>query len=459
MKRKFSASTSPNTGRIIKGRGTVTALSSLASAVLAATLIANPASASVNTTKTVTLNFWGTESASYYGPAIAKYEHLNPGIKVVYHVFPFDDLDTVISTHMETHDGSYAVYEVDEPRTEEFASRGWLVPMNASTVAQLKKTVPAEQLGEVSWNSSVWSLPLTTSTQLLFYNKALLTQAHVPFPGIKVSQGLTWQQLYAEALKVHKSTGKAGLLFDQVNRIYQLQPLPQGLGGGPGVTGPNGLTANVDNAAWVKSMKWYQTCFTSGVTPKSINASETESYFASGQAGFFWGGPWNYYPFLSSKAITKDGMGVAPTPHWAGHATVVPTDSWSVGVNPYSPLRAQGMAFAKWLALTPTGTITLMEHSGNGSVIGAGAKPAPGNPPASLLALGKYWELWPSAVANLMKYQIYNQSIHRAHTLGWVQYETVIESAFLSIADGSNVQAVLNNAQSQLTSDFSAVKP
>lgn len=456
MKKDFSGPVGPKGGRTSKHPRAVTVLSSVASVAFAATLVATPASASVKSAKTVTLNFWGTESASYYGPAISDYEHLNPGIKIVYHVFPFDDLDTVISTHMETHDGSYAVYEVDEPRTEEFASRGWLVPLSSSTVAAVKKTVPAEQLGEVSWNGRIWSMPLTTSTQLLFYNKALLTQAHVPFPGAKVSQGLTWQQLYTEALKVHKATGKAGLLFDQVNRIYQIQPLPQGLGGGAGVTGPNGLTADVDNAAWVKSMEWYQTCFTSGVTPKSINASETESYFASGQSGFFWGGPWNYYPFLYSKAMSKDGMGVAATPHWAGHATVVPTDSWSVGVNPYSPLRTQATAFVKWLGLTSTGTVTLMEHSGNS--IGVTGKAAPGNPPASLLALNKYWTLWPPALASLMKYQIDSQSIHRPHTLGWVQYETVIESAFQSIADGSNVQAVLKNAQSQLTEDFSTVK-
>jgi multiple sugar transport system substrate-binding protein len=444
------------TGSARTGRGLARRLLPLACGAgiaLAATIPAaqaasrNAPAARAAASSSVTLNFWGTESATYYAAAIKEYEQLHPGVTIVYHVFPFDDLDTIISSHMSTHDSSFAVYEVDEPRAFEFASKGWLVPMSSSTTAQLARDVPSEQLGEVSYQGKVWALPLSTSTQILMYNKAQLAKAGVTPPGIGVNDGWTWQQLYAAALKVHKATGKAGLLFDQVNRIYQLQPLPQGLGGGPGVTGPNGLTADLDNPAWIKAMQWYQNCFTTGVTPKSINATETASYFESGNAGFFWGGPWNYYPFVKTKGLS---VGVAPTPHWAGHPTMVPTDSWAIGVNPYSPYRTQAMSFIEWLALTNAGAINLMEHSG-----GVGE---PGNPPANEVALAKYWTLWPAPIADLMKYQLYHESIHRAHTLGWVQYELVVEQAFTSISDGSNVKTALSNAQSTLTEDFAALK-
>ena len=393
-----------------------------------------------------TLNFWGTIGETYYSSAISEYEKLNPGIKIVYHIFPFDALDTVISSHMSTHDSSYAVYEVDEPRALEFASKGWLVPMDAATTAEVTKDVPSEQLGEVEYQGKPWALPLSTSTQLLYYNKKLLAQAGVTPPPSGATQGWTWQQLFAAATKVHQVTGKAGLLFEQVNRIYQLQPLPQGLGGGPGVTGANGLTPSLDNPGWIQAMEWYQNCFKSGITPLSVSATETVPDWKDGNAGFFWGGPWNYFPTVKAGL----SFGVASTPHWAGHATVVPTDSWAIGVNPYSPLRSQALAFAKFVALNPTGATDLMEDSG-----GAGE---PGNPPADKVALAKYWPLWPAPVASLMKYELYNESIHRAHTLGWVQYELVVEQAFSSIADGSSVKTVLANAQSTLTEDFAALK-
>ena len=144
-----------------------------------------------------TLNFWGTIGETYYSSAISEYEKLNPGIKIVYHIFPFDVLDTVISSHMSTHDSSYAVYEVDEPRALEFASKGWLVPMDAATTAEVTKDVPSEQLGEVEYQGKPWALPLSTSTQLLYYNKKLLAKAGVTPPPIGATQGWTWQQLFA----------------------------------------------------------------------------------------------------------------------------------------------------------------------------------------------------------------------------------------------------------------------
>jgi ABC-type glycerol-3-phosphate transport system substrate-binding protein len=98
-------------------------------------------------TTVTTLNFWGEEAPGYYSSAFSEYEQLNPGIKIVYHLFPSDAFDTVIASHMATHDSSYAVYEVDEPRTLEFANKGWLVPMDAATMADLDPAALLQQEG------------------------------------------------------------------------------------------------------------------------------------------------------------------------------------------------------------------------------------------------------------------------------------------------------------------------
>ena len=314
-------------------------------------------------------------------------------------------------------------------------------------MAELEANVPADQLGEIEYQGKAYALPLTTSTQLLYYNKKLLAQAGVKPPPGGATEGWTWQQLFAAATKVHKVTGEAGLLFEQVNQIYQLQPLPQGQGGGSGVTGPEGLTPDLDNAGWIRAMDWYQSCFASGITPASTTPEETRSFWDAGAAAFFWGGPWNYFP---TKKLGLS-FGVASTPHWAGAPTMVPTDSWSVGINPYSPLQSQALALIKWLSLSSAGSTSLMRNS---AISGGG----PGNPPANTSALAKYWAYWPASVASLMKYQLENESIHRPHTLGYVQFETVVGQAFSSIEAGSNVKAVLANAQSTLAEDFAALK-
>jgi multiple sugar transport system substrate-binding protein len=394
----------------------------------------------------ITINMFGTIGLYYYKYDFAAYEKTHPGIKFVYHSFPFDSFDTVISSHMETHDDSYSFYEVDEPRVPQFATKGWLTPITSPSQPELAKLLLGEQLTEVTYNNKVVALPESTSTQFLYYNKDLLAKAHITPPPLNVNARWTWPQLYEAALAVKNATGKAGLLFEQVNRIYQLQPLPQGLGGGPGVSGPQGLTPNVDNAAWIAAMEWYQKCFTSGVTPKSVSAEETEPTFAAGDAAFFWGGPWDYYTFVGQKGLS---FGVAPQPHWAGHPAMTPTDSWALGLNPYGPYQPEALDFIEYLLLSTPGSLIQLHHSSTGG--------GPGNPPANLASLEEYYKLWPAAIGDLIKYELSNTAIHRARSLGWVQFETAIEDAFASISDGSSVKAALANAQSTLKDSFSQI--
>jgi multiple sugar transport system substrate-binding protein len=395
----------------------------------------------------VTINMFGTIGLYYYQHNFAAYEKTHPNVKFNYHVFPFASYDDVISSHMETKDGSYSFYEVDEPRIPQFATKKWLVPITSPTHAELAKILLAEQLGEVTYNNQVVALPESTSTLMLYYNTDLLKAAHITPPPLDVNQRWTWPQLYDAALKAKKATGKAGLLFEQVNLIYQLQPLPQGLGGGPGVTGANGLTPDVDNAAWVTAMEWYQKCFTSGVTPKSLTtAAETDASFQSGEAAFFWGGPWDYYTFLKQKDLH---FGVAPQPHWPGHPAMTPTDSWALGLNPYGSNQDIAFDFMKSLLLTTPGALIQLKNSSTAG--------GPGNPPANLAALAQYYKLWPKSVGDLIKYELSHTAVHRAKSLGWVQFETAIESAFTSIADGSSVKAALSNAQSTLKDQFSQI--
>jgi multiple sugar transport system substrate-binding protein len=407
-----------------------------------------PGSGTTKSGSTVTINMFGTIGLYYYQQNFDAYEKTHPNVKFQYHVFPFTSYDDVISSHMETHDGSYSLYEVDEPRIPQFTVKKWVVPITSPTRAQLSKLLLAEQLDEVTYNGEVVGLPESTSTQFLYYNKDLVNKAHLTAPPLNVAKRWTWPQLYDAAVSVQKATGKSGLLFDQVNLIYQLQPLPQGLGGGPGVTGPNGLTPDVDNAAWIAAMEWYQKCFTSGVTPKSLTTSaQTAAAFQSGDAGFFWGGPWHYYPFAKQKGLN---FGVAPQPHWAGHPAMTPTDSWALGLNPYGSNQDVALDFMKDLLLTTPGALIQLRNSSTAG--------GPGNPPANLAALKEYYKLWPKSVGALIQYELSNTAVHRARSLGWVQFETAIESAFTSISDGSSVKAALSNAQSTLKDQFSQIQ-
>jgi multiple sugar transport system substrate-binding protein len=399
----------------------------------------------------VTLNFYGTENAAYYNGDIAAFDKANPNVTIKYHIFPFDSLDDVLTSRLQTHDNSFSLYEVDEPRIPQFASKGWLVPFTSPDHATLSKDLLAEQLDEATYNGKVWALPMETSTQFLYYNKKLLQQAGVTPPSSSPSGRWTWDQLETAAQKVHQKTGKDGILFEQSNRIYQMQPITDGLGGGPGVTGKDGLTPDVDNAAWIQGMNWYSNLIKTGITPKSETANTTEPEFAAGGAAFFVGGPWDYYPYLHAKGLS---FGIAAQPYWSGHAPQTPTDSWALGVNPYGPNQGIAKKFIEYVTLNSQGALIQLQNSSGGS---GGSTSGPGNPPANLVALKKYYTLWPAAAGNLIKYELNHTAVHRARSLGWVQFETVMDSTYQSIADGVKPATALANAQSTLKSDFSQI--
>ena len=106
---------------------------------------------------------------------------------------------------------------------------------------------------------------------MLFYNKKLFADAGVTPPDgltpggtatqaqaneIASSKRWTWEQVAEAAQKLtQKKGGKTavwGFSFDQINELYQLQPLGESLG--TDVISPDGKTAQgyLDSPAWVK---------------------------------------------------------------------------------------------------------------------------------------------------------------------------------------------------------------
>src|SRR5580658_284796 len=83
------------------------------------------AAATSNNSTPITITILGAESTGSFTADIAAFEHANPGVKIVYDLFP-GNFDTAIIGRMKTHDSSYSIYTVDEPRLPQDAASGWL---------------------------------------------------------------------------------------------------------------------------------------------------------------------------------------------------------------------------------------------------------------------------------------------------------------------------------------------
>jgi multiple sugar transport system substrate-binding protein len=393
----------------------------------------------------VTLNFIGAEPEETFKTAIAQFQQKNPGITVVYNSVPFADLSNTLQSRLGAQDPSLDVYMADEPTVPSLASRNFLVPLEQER-QKLESSVAREALEAVTWDGKIYSLPISTSTAVLFYNKKFLSGAAAP--SMDTSARWTWEQTIDAARKAQQAGARSGFSFQQVDRYYQLQVLPESLGAGPGLTGADLLTPAVTSDGWVRAMEWYWSTFNDGVSPRGVAVGQIPDLFANGELAIMVGNPIYIQKFAQTQGLE---YGVAPQPFFANGKAVTPTDGWSLGISPYSTHRDEALRFLEFLALDPEGT----------TAWSAGRSLTPANTQAFdkwTATLAQQGGAQTQGIDTLIRSELSTTAIHRPRTIGYVAFEGVMNRAFADIRNGSDARQRLEQAQQELTSTLGRLK-
>lgn len=394
----------------------------------------------------VELQVLGAEDVSAFQPAIDAYQAANPNVTIVYNSVPFAQFSSTIQARMSARDASLDVYMVDEPRVPFLGSSEFLVPYPGDKNA-LADTLSPGGIEAVTWNKEIWGLPMWTSSQVLYYNRTLLAQAGLPDPGAAPEDRLSWETLIDQATEAQDAGAQYGFSFQQVDRYYQLQTLPESLGGGPGLTGDDLLTPALENEGWAQAMDWYASIYADGIAPRGIDVGQIPPLFQDGKLAFMVGTP----VYVSSFAATEGlDWGIAPMPTFEGTDAKTPTDGWALGVSPYSTHQDAAWKFIEYMTLDP-----------EGSAASIAGKPFPSSNTKTQadylaklpdLAGGKAPEL-----ADLLTYELDNTAIHRPRTTGYVVFEEVMNKAFADIRNGADPQERLAQAQKDLGAVFGRI--
>jgi multiple sugar transport system substrate-binding protein len=385
---------------------------------------------------TTTLTFVNAQDPGTFDKVIAAFEKANPTIKIKQQVVPFDDLNSTVQSRLGAKDSDIDLYDVDEPRLAAFAARGFLEPLD-DLRQQAGDTIDANALKITSYQNKQYAMPRWTSSQLLYYNKSLLAKANVKQPGSTPASPVTWEQVTSDGKKAQTAGAKYGLIFDQVDRYYQLEPLPASLNGGPGLTGADVLQPDVTNAGWTQAFTWYHAIFADGVAPRGINPEQTPALFASGTTAFFAGGPWNAAAFDKDKSVD---YGVAPFPRFAQGKAATSTDSWSTGVSPFSEHKDAAKKFLSYMTVDPAGAT--LTTSNNIPV----QKQAFETYLSGLKAKGERY----AQIADIIRYALANTSVSRPVSVGYVDFESVMNKAFADIRNGTDPSARLQQATGEV---------
>src|SRR3954454_5439407 len=141
---------------------------------------------------TTTLTFVNAQDPGTFDKVIASFEKANPTIKIKQQAVPFDDLNSTVQSRLGAKDSGIDLYDVDEPRLAAFAARGFLEPLDALR-QQAGDQIDAHALKTPPYQNKQYAMPRCTSSQLLYYNKALQTKAHTPAPSSDPKTATTWE--------------------------------------------------------------------------------------------------------------------------------------------------------------------------------------------------------------------------------------------------------------------------
>jgi ABC-type glycerol-3-phosphate transport system substrate-binding protein len=376
---------------------------------------------------------------------LARYEQ-ETGVKITGEFYAFNDLFQIIEVKVASGSKDYDVISVDVPMVAAYAVRGYLEPMDRYFTQQEKQEFIPSALAAGSWQGVFYSPPMNTSSQLLWYNKGLLTKAGVTVRPSDVNNRLTYEEVaeYAKQalskLDPAGTNGIAGLMFQQVSRTYQMCALPNSLG--EKSIGDDGFKVEgvINSPGWVKALTWYQDLYKNGISLRGYTADEISNLFYSEKILFMIGGTWTRW-----RAESLD-WACAPVPAFKGYENKVgsPTGSWHFGINKTSAKKDIAAAFIKWFSLGQGNTLWLAANKDVPSTM-AGSNAILNDPNAE-------------EFMKIAAFEAANTAVPRALTPGYPEYSTILDAAFEDIRNGSNVKNTLDNAVREINTALAKYK-
>lgn len=379
-------------------------------------------------------------------PLLEKYEE-ETGVHIDAEFYSFNDLFEVIETRSAQGNSDFDVMSVDVTYVAKYGSSGYLEPLDQYFTDEEKAEWDEASYTAGVWDDTMYAAPMNTSTQLLYYNKTLLDEAGITIPENDENNRLTYDEvadLAQKALDKLDPDGSKGLIgfdFQQVSRVYQMNMLPNSMGGKNISDDGYSIDGVVNTEPWINAMKWYQGLVDDGIASKGYDADQLPDQFYAGNMIFMVGGTWT-----RSSMTCDDEIGCTYAPCFKGYEDQVATStgSWYFGINSNSKNKDAAADFIKWFTLGE-GNDEWLEINGD----------VPSR-------LEKQNEIAESEDASdemrIAVYEAANTAVPRAVTPVFSEYSTALDQAWEDVRNGADVEEALNTAIDQFDSAIASYK-
>ena len=403
----------------------------------------------VVTIKWLMLNNWGVEGSGFLEEFYKEY----PNIQVEMEATTINQLYEAIQVRVGGGAPDPDVFMVNGPMTASYAYRGLLMPLDeVFTEEEMANFYPATlEIG--TYDGQFVSAPVHNSTQNLYYNADLFAAAGITPPA--QDERWTWEQVteVAQQLTTDEDGDGTpdvwGFNFEQIERFYQLQPLPLSIECCQSIS-DDGLSVDgiINGPNWVEAFTWYGSLYNElGVAPKGdVN---TVDLFVAGKMAMFMGGPWN----VNRLAATEDlgfAYGISLHPYFDGGVVVTPTSGWHLGVNANTEKAEAAKTFVHWFT-TEVGAKAWFTHvrsalSGQQSV-------------NEWIGTAEQYSEEPWNYIQVAIGELDSNPVVRPPVVGYLEYSQLIETAFADIRNGVDAQEALDLIALRIESELAKYAP
>lgn len=357
----------------------------------------------------------------------------------------FNDVFETLEVMMSNQSTEYDIFAADGPNVSAYVRRGYLQPLDQwFTEEDIAQFSPAMRT-EATVDGQFYGAPMGNSETVMYYNKKLLEEAGIAidFESVTPDNRLTWEQIVGyshqvlDKLDPDGTKGLYGIEFQQVGRVYQMNILPNSLGGAQ--ISEDGLSVEgvINTQPWYDGLKFYQDQVNDGVFTRGISADETSSYFQSGKIVFYLGT--TALPTAFAKNNFTD-YGYTYIPCFQGYEKEIKTacGSWTIGMNKYCKNQDAAAEFIKYLTV------------GDGADVyinASGMVPALTRQFTEELIQSKPY-------MKLAQYEADNTALVRAITPAFNEYSNSMNALWDNVRNGADINESVQNCIDELNTAF-----
>jgi multiple sugar transport system substrate-binding protein len=292
----------------------------------------------------------GRDDSQFFASLIAPWNREHPNERVTLVLLPEAENGQLaqLTANLQAGSSAYDVIDMDVIWTAQFASAGWIIPLDASLFPLSQFLPPA--VDTAMYNGHLWAVPYYSNADLLYFRKDILAKAGKKPPA-------TWAQLASLAQTLGREyhmQGYASQLSPYEGLTVNFADAVQSAGGS--ILSPDGTVA-VDSPQAEAGLSFLVDGLRAGwITKASLGYEEESSAadFESGKLLFLDNWPFVYsqasQPGPGNHVVGKVGVTLLPGLDGPGSSSL---GGANLAVSAFSRHQATALAFIQYLTSLP----------------------------------------------------------------------------------------------------------